>query len=128
MNIGSTYEKTVTVDSSRLASTMKSGTLDVFATPALVAALEETSMDSIAADLGEGITTVGTRIEVDHLAASAPGAVIRCVATLVEQEGRRYVFELEAYDGDELIGRGKHERFAVKIDRFLAKLEAKKQS
>ncbi len=128
MTIGSTYEKTITVEPTMLASYMKSGTLDVFATPALVAALEETSMDSIAADLEEGITTVGTRIEVEHLAASAPGAVIRCCATLIEQEGRRYLFEVSAYDGEELIGRGKHERFAVKIDRFLAKLEAKKQS
>ena len=97
---------------------------------------EDVRGKSIAGGGGRSATAPGGRLFADavahlcveHLAASAPGATIRCCATLVEQEGRRYLFELSAYDGDELIGRGKHERFAVKIDRFLAKLEARKQS
>lgn len=128
MSVGTVFTKEITVERAQLASSMKSGTLDVFATPALVALMEETAMDSIAATLEEGITTVGTKIEVEHLAASAPGARIRCESTLVEQDGRRYVFQLQAWDGEELIGRGKHERFAVKTDRFLAKLEARSNS
>jgi len=62
---------------------------------------------------------------VEHRAASAPGARIRCQSVLTLQDGLRYVFELKAWEGDELIGTGIHERFAVKIDRFLGKLEAK---
>ncbi len=115
----------ITVEAHQLASHMKSGTLDVFATPALVALMEQTAAESVEPTLEEGVTTVGTKISVEHLAASAPGARIRCESTLTEQEGRRYVFELKAWEGDELIGTGKHERFAVKIDRFLGKLEAK---
>ena len=128
MTIGSTYTKQFTADKASLASAMGSGTLDVFATPALVAALENTCMESIAADLQEGTTTVGTRIDVEHLAASTPGAIIRCECTLVEQEGRRYTFGVKAYDGEELIGRGIHERVAVLSERFLAKLEARSKN
>ncbi len=123
----SVYIKEITVRPDQLACSMKSGTLEVFATPALIALMEETAMESVAASLEEGITTVGTHIEADHLAASPLGAVIRCECTLVEQDGRRYVFELAAYEGEELIGKGRHERFAVKIDRFMAKVEAKKE-
>jgi len=122
-----TYIKEITVSPSQLACSMKSGTLEVFATPALVALMEETAMDSIADTLEEGITTVGTKINIEHLAASPLGAVIRCESTLVEQDGRRYVFDVAAYEGDELIGRGQHERFAIKIDRFMAKVDAKKE-
>ena len=75
--------------------------------------------------LDEGVTTVGTKIEVEHLAASALGTRISCTSTLTEQDGRRYVFTLEAWDGEILIARGRHERFAVNADRFLAKLEAR---
>ena len=115
----------ITVEAHQLASHMKSGTLDVFATPALVALMEQTAAESVESSLEEGVTTVGTKISVEHLAASAPGARIRCESVLIEQDGRRYVFELKAWEGDELIGTGIHERFAVKIDRFLGKLEAK---
>ncbi len=123
----SVYTKEITVQPHQLACSMKSGTLEVFATPAMIALMEETAMESVASTLDEGITTVGTKIQAEHLAASPLGAHITCRCRLTEQDGRRYEFELEVWEGEELVGRGTHQRFAVKIDRFMAKVEAKKQ-
>ena len=124
---GITLTCTTTVDSARLASSMRSGSLDVFATPALVAFMEETAMTSVQPHLEEGSTTVGTKIEVSHVAASPLGANIRCESTLVEVDGRRLVFEIKAWDDAELIGEGRHERFIILADRFMAKVSAKKE-
>lgn len=127
LEAGITVTRTTTVDSARLASTMRSGTLDVFATPAMVAFMEETAMESVAPHLDEGCTTVGTRMEVSHIAASPLGADIRCQSTLVEVDRRRLVFDIKAWDNAELIGEGRHERFIIFSDRFMEKVNAKKQ-
>ena len=119
--------RTTTVDTSRLASTMRSGALDVFATPAMVAFMEETAMESVAPLLDEGTTTVGTKLEVSHLAASPLGANIRCESTLVEVDGRRLVFDIKAWDDVDLIGECRHERFIILSERFMAKVNAKKE-
>ncbi len=127
LEAGITLTRTTTVEHSQLASTMRSGSLDVFATPAMVAFMEETAMESVAPHLDEGCTTVGTRIEVSHLAASPLGAHIRCESALVEIDRRRLVFDIKAWDDAELIGEGHHERFIIFSDRFMEKVNAKKQ-
>lgn len=127
LNPGITLTQTTTVDHARLASTMRSGALDVFATPAMVAFMEETAMESVASLLDEGATTVGTKLEVSHLAASPLGAHIRCESTLVEVDGRRLVFDIKAWDDVDLIGECRHERFIVFSERFMSKVNAKKE-
>lgn len=127
LETGIKLTRTTTVDHTRLASTMHSGTLDVFATPAMVAFMEETAMESVAPHLDQGTTTVGTKLEISHLAASPLGAHIRCESTLVEIDGRRLVFEIKAWDDADLIGEGRHERFIILSERFMAKVNAKKE-
>lgn len=127
LETGITLTRTTVVEHAQLASTMRSGALDVFATPALVAFMEETAMESVAAQLDEGTTTVGTKLEVSHLAASPLGAHIRCESTLVEVDGRRLVFDVKAWDDVDLIGECRHERFIILSDRFMAKVNAKKE-
>ena len=127
LSTGITLTKTITVEQAQLASTVRSGTLDVFATPAMVALMEETAMESVAAYLDEGTATVGTKLDISHLAASPLGAHIRCESTLVEVDGRRLVFELKAWDDTELIGEGRHERFVILSERFMSKVNAKKE-
>ncbi len=127
LSTGITLTKTITVEQAQLASTVRSGTLDVFATPAMVALMEETAMESVAAYLDEGTATVGTKLDISHLAASPLGAHIRCESTLVEVDGRRLVFELKAWDDAELIGEGRHERFIILSERFMGKVNAKKE-
>lgn len=128
LNPGLTHTIEITVDEPRLACSMKSGTLPVFATPAMIALMEETAMESVAPFLEEGTATVGTKLDVQHLSASPLGAVIRCESRLTEVDNRRLVFSVKARDNAGLIGEGTHERFIIAIEKFMAKVDAKKQS
>lgn len=118
--------KTVTVNESNTAKTMGSGTLDVFATPALVALMEETCWRSVADELDEGCGTVGTLLEIKHTAPTPVGMEVTCKSTLVEVDGRRLVFEVTAYDAKGTVGEGRHERFVIRNDKFQAKANAKR--
>lgn len=112
----------VTVTETMLATTYGSGAIGVFATPAMIALMEKTAMDSVAAFLPEGQTTVGTEVHVSHLKATKPGKNVRFRSVVARAEGRQLVFEVEAYEGETLIGSGTHTRFIVDIERFLAKI------
>ncbi len=104
------------------AQAMGSGDLPVFATPAMVALMENAAMCAVADALSEGQTTVGAAISTSHLCPSKVGAEIRAEAELVEVDGRRLQFCVRAYDGERVIGEGEHTRFVVDKERFLAKL------
>lgn len=119
--------KTV-VDEKNTAQTMGSGTLDVFATPAMIALIEETAWKSIADKLEEGQGTVGTRLEVSHLSATPLGMQVNCQTELIEIDGRKLVFQAEVYDEAGKIGEGVHERFIIREEKFLKKAEEKKLS
>jgi len=114
--------QTITVDKSQTAEQFGSGLLPVFSTPALIALMENTAMKLI--DVPEGSSSVGTAICIKHLKASAIGEKISCTATLTENDERKYLFQLEAYDskGDK-IGEGTHERFIVNIEKFMSKVK-----
>lgn len=107
---------------------MASGQLPVFATPALVALMEQAACNAIAETLEEGISTVGAQISVEHLSATPVGMRVWAEATLTAHEGRSYDFTIEAFDEAGLIGRATHKRVAVKSARFLEKAEAKKNA
>lgn len=102
-----------------------SGLLPVYATPALIAFVEYTCFQSIMPELEEGTGTVGTALNFKHLSASPVGAHIRCESELIEIDGRRLVFNVNAYDDFGLIGSGIHERFIIKNDRFMQKVSDK---
>jgi fluoroacetyl-CoA thioesterase len=99
-----------------------SGAVAVFATPSLVGLMETAAVEALRGRLPDGETTVGTRIEVSHLAATPIGEEVRAEATLVSVDGRRLVFEVVAHDSRQRIGEGRHERVIVSRDRFLARL------
>lgn len=107
------------------AKTMGSGTLDVFATPAMIALMEQTAWKSIAAHLEDGYGSVGTRLEVTHDAPTPFGMRVWCESELIEVDGRKLVFRVDAYDEKGKIGGGIHERFVVHNERFQAKANAK---
>ncbi len=109
------------------AAAAGSGALPVFATPCMIALMEKAAMLSVQPFLAEGQGSVGTRIEVSHLAATPVGMPVRAETELLEIDRRRLVFRVAAYSGDELIGEGRHERFIVDSERFLQKAQAKKQ-
>ena len=122
MEVGLKYESTVVVSQSNTAATMGSGDMDVFATPAMVALMENAAMLAVAAHLPEGSATVGTQMNTSHIKASPLGATITASAELTEVEGRKLTFAVKAWDEKGVIGEGVHTRFVVDRERFLSKL------
>ena len=117
-----TFIQKIIVQESQTASEYGSGLLPVYATPALVALMENTAMQLI--DLPEGSSSVGILINVKHIKASPVGAEITCKATLNEVEGRKYTFDLTATDNiGDIIGTATHERVVIDVNRFMAKLK-----
>ena len=127
MEAGISGEQSVAVTSENTAKTMGSGTLDVFATPALVALAEKTCWMSVAAALDEGCGTVGTRLELEHSAPTPVGMTVRATATVtgVSENGKLITFRVEASDDWGPIGEGTHTRAVIANDRFLQKCNGK---
>ena len=118
---GITGHQEMTVDTDNTARAMESGELDVFATPAMIALAEKTAWMSVSNELADGEGTVGTLVDIAHVAATPVGKTIRCESELTEVDGRRLIFEIEVFDEAGKIGEGRHERFVVNNDRFTEK-------
>jgi predicted thioesterase len=118
-------EVTTVVDASNTAEALGSGTVPVFATPAMAALVEAAAVKAVAAVLSGEQTTVGVYLDLQHLAATPLGLTVRAEAKLVQVEGRRLTFRVTAYDDVEQIGIGTHQRMLVDTDRFLARTRAK---
>ena len=119
-------EQSVLVTAANTAKTMGSGTLEVFATPALVALAEKTCWMSVADALGEGNGSVGTKLELEHTAPTPVGMTVTCESELVAVEGRKLTFKVALHDEKGPVGGGSHERFVINNAKFAAKAEAKK--
>ena len=119
--IGLTHSESIVVEHKDTAAVYGSGALEVFATPAMIALMEMTSLKSVTDKIGEENTTVGIAVNIKHLKASPVGHTIRCEAKVVEVDRKRLVFEVKCFDGDELIGEGTHERFVVNSAKFMSK-------
>lgn len=126
MEKGIKYSLERTVGNDMTARVMGSGTLDVFATPAMIALIEETAWRSVAPYLEEGCATVGTRLDVMHVAPTPVGMKVRCDVELTEVDGRHLVFSVSVADECGEIGRGTHERFIINEEKFQNKANAKK--
>lgn len=110
------------------AARVGSGLVDVFATPMLVALVEQTCYESVLPHLDEGQGTVGTLVNVSHTSATPIGRCVWCESELVEVDRRRLVFRVKAYDEAGPIGEGTHERFIIDSAKFMEKLKAKTKS
>lgn len=114
------------VNEKNTAQAIGSGSLEVFATPAMIALMENAATKCVTNYLDEGQTTVGTNINVAHIKASAPGDNIVATAKLIAIDGRKLTFEVEAQDNSGTIGKGTHERFIVDSEKFMSKLKQPK--
>ncbi|MGN0241753.1 MAG: thioesterase family protein [Candidatus Weimeria sp.] len=123
---GITGEAETIVSEENTAIKMGSGTLPVFATPAMVAVVEKAAWSSVAGELEEGQSTVGTSMTLSHESATPVGLKITAKTTLTAIDRRKLTFSWEAYDEAGIIGRGTHERFIVDNEKFVSKAERKK--
>lgn len=115
----------IPVTESLTARAMGSGDLDVLATPAMIAGMENVCMNCVKEHLEEGQTTVGTRISVSHISATPVGDTVTYTCALNDIDGRSLKFVVCAFDTSGKIGEGIHERFIVNSERFLEKTNAK---
>ena len=122
VSAGQTATATVIVTESNIAKTMKSGSLEVFATPAMCALMEESAQAAVQPYLEEGEGTVGISLSITHEAPTPLGATVTAKATVSAVEGRKITFDIEASDGEGIIGRGTHERFVINNEKFMAKV------
>ncbi|MCR4842436.1 MAG: thioesterase family protein [Eubacterium sp.] len=107
------------------AAQVGSGLLDVYATPMMIALMENVASTGVAEYLEEGQGTVGTKINVDHVSATPIGMKVTVEAELVEVDRRRLVFSVKAFDEAGLIGEGTHERFIIDNEKFFSKAQGK---
>ena len=120
LTTGTKGKAEVKVDDTNTAVTMGSGSLKVFATPAMIALIEKAACKALEGQLEDGQTTVGTKLDVAHVAATPVGMKV-----LTEIDNRRLVFEVVARDEKDVIGKGSHERFIVNAEKFTAKTYGK---
>lgn len=121
---GLTFTRRLVVDTARTIGFMgEEGR--VYATPALISDIEYTCRDGILDHLDPGEDSVGTRVELDHLAATLPGMAVQIAVTVAEVKGRQVTFDVVARDPLDEIGRGRHVRFVVDIQKTQDRLRAK---
>lgn len=125
LRTGMTGEASVRVTESNTAMAYGSGLLPVFSTPAMIALMEEAAVACTEKYLEAGASTVGTALNVRHLAATPVGMGVRARAELTVVAGRKLTFQVEAFDDREKIGEGTHERFIILADKFMSKVQAK---
>lgn len=125
LKVGLTGSAEVSVSEDNTAKTMGSGALDVFATPAMIALMEKAASMAVQPFIDEGCSTVGTMINVKHMAATPVGLNVMARAELVQIDGKRLMFSVEAFDGKDKIGEGQHERFIINARKFISKANSK---
>ena len=125
LRVGMTFEKEITVTEEMTAKYLGSGDVQVYATPMMILLMENTASACVAPYLDSGCVTVGTKLQIEHSAATPVGMQVRCKAVLSEIEGRALRFHVEAFDACGPIGSGIHERFIVAAERFNQKAQNK---
>lgn len=123
LQVGTIGLASTIVSQANIARTMKSGSLEVFATPAMCALMEEAACAAVNPYMEEGSGTVGISLSISHDRASALGDQVTAKATLTAIDGRKLTFSVEAEDSKGTIGKGTHERFIINNDKFMSKLK-----
>jgi predicted thioesterase len=106
------------------AVAFRSGDVEVLATPRVVALAEQAAVQAVEGSLSPGTTTVGYRVQLDHLAPTAPGNPVRAEATLEQVEGRRLTFRVSVTDARGLVAAGRITRVSVERDRFMERAKS----
>ncbi|MCI7270360.1 MAG: thioesterase family protein [Prevotella sp.] len=122
MQIGKKFTSTMIVEEKHLACNVGSGDLPVFATPMMMALMENAAMLCVADELENGSSTVGGQISSSHIKPTGLGKTVTATAELISAEGRKLKFKVSASDEGGLIGEGEHLRFIIDKEKFMSKV------
>lgn len=122
LQAGVTGLKEIIVTEEMTAERVGSGLLPVYATPCMIALMENTCTMSVQPFVGPGEGTVGTSIDIKHVKATPVGMKVRCESLLKEVNGKKLLFEVQVYDEKGLIGTGTHKRAIIDNERFMGAL------
>jgi fluoroacetyl-CoA thioesterase len=125
IQLGAVGEQVTTVTEALTARHLGSGGLAVYATPAMIALMEAAAVAAIDSHLPQGQASVGTALDVKHLAATPLGGEVRARAEVTGVDGRRVTLRVEAWDAHEKIGEGTHVRYVIDVARFTRRVEEK---
>jgi len=125
IKVGMSAERTLVVPPERTVGHFVAGMPMVYATPMMILEMEMASGDAIRGHVAQGWVTVGTEVDIRHLAATPVGATVRTTAKVVAVERRVIRFEVAAFDGERKIGEGRHARGLVNVESFNKRLGAK---
>jgi fluoroacetyl-CoA thioesterase len=122
--LNASERRTLLVEREHTARELGSGSVEVLATPMLIALMEAAALDAVQDYLAEGWTTVGIRVDVEHLRATPLGGKVTAEATLAKREDRVLVFAVQAWDGSGLVGQGTHTRAIINTEKFMNRLKS----
>ena len=122
---GMSEDATYVVEEQYTAAHLGSGSLRVLATPSMIAFMERTARDLLGARLPEGHSSVGVHVDVRHIAATPVGGQVSVRVEVLEVSGRLVNFSVRAWDDEEKIGEGRHQRAVIEVQRFLRRVQAK---
>jgi predicted thioesterase len=122
--VGKTATVYTVVSEKNTAKTVGSGSLDVFSTPMMIALMEQAACECLSGEIEPGQTSVGIRIDAEHIEASPIGAEVSATATIEKIDGRKIVFSVSASCAEKTIGNGTHTRVIVNVEKFLNRLNS----
>ena len=121
LNISAT--RTLEVEAEHTAKFLGSGEVEVLATPMMIALMEAAALEVVQSYLASGWTTVGTKVNIEHLRPTAQGEKVSAEATLITRDDRTLEFHVEARDNFGIIGQGSHQRYIINIVKFMVRLQ-----
>ena len=125
VKIGQTGTATMIVGTNDTAPRVGSGKIAVLATPVMINLIEEAALNALEASLSDGKQSLGTRLDVSHIAATPTGMKVTATATITKIDGRTVDFDVRAQDEQDLIGEGRHTRVVVSAAKFQERVDAK---
>lgn len=126
LEVGMKIEVEKVVTENDTAAKAASGAIEVLATPFMIAWMEEASLHLVQKELANGLTTVGTEVNIKHLKGTLVGKKVKIISILKEIDRKKLVFEVEALEDGVVVGTGSHTRFIIDPVKFFEKLENKK--